>query len=186
MKKALIYWFSFLLLLAAITVVPVACGKKPLLPETITTETNHKSNLFTSHETETSQAIIDSLKLIIGDLKTSRPDCDSVCQQALNQKLRQLNTEKRSGDNGYKIMYDEVKKQLDIALKVAATQNTKEKVVDYKEDSKERIVEKPVRVEFIPDFWRYSAYFGWLCAAILALWITFKVGKSWLPVKSLP
>lgn len=186
MKKALIYWFSFLILLAAITVVPVACGKKPLPPETITTETNHKSNLFTSHETERNQAILDSFRLMIGKIKTTRPDCDSVCQQAVDQLLRQLNSVKASGDNGYKLKYDELKKQLDIVLKIAATQNTKEKVVDHKEDSKERIVVKPVRVEFIPDFWRYSAYFGWLCAAILALWITFKVGKSWLPVKSLP
>lgn len=78
---------------------------------------------FYPKKTEINKAIIDSLTIALGKVKTPKPECDSVCQIAINNVLARLNIKKKSGDNSYHIRYDPETNTLYINNKIGATEN---------------------------------------------------------------
>ncbi|WP_157499519.1 hypothetical protein [Flavobacterium commune] len=87
-----------------------------------TTIVNHDSINLVKF-TIRNQAIVDSLKIIIGSIKTEKKECDSVCQIAIDKLLSQLNTSKKSGANSYNVNYNSKDKSLNFNSKIGATEN---------------------------------------------------------------
>lgn len=109
--------------LIVVLLLMISCkSKQPLQEKTATTIINHDSiNLVKL--TIRNQEIVDSLKIIIGSIKTEKKECDSVCQIAIDRLLSQLNTSKKSGANSYNVNYNAKDKSLNFNSKIGATEN---------------------------------------------------------------
>lgn len=180
MKKLLTYLTALLI----VTLV-ISCRTKQLPPDTQVTASSSNSSLHEKEKTDNSKAILDSLRLLLAKVKTSRPECDSICQAEVDKAYSLLNMMKQSGDNSYELKYDALKRQLDLVMKIAATKNTDKAVVaetDKKSDSQSV---RYVTIKVIPDFYRYSAYLGWAAAAFIGLRIFQKIGAKWPGVRLL-
>lgn len=71
----------------------------------------------------TNGAVLDSLRFKIPPARTVRPDCDSICDAHLQSVLKSLNFSKSSGQNSYKIAYDEAARMLSAYVTIAETIN---------------------------------------------------------------
>lgn len=122
MKKAIIYLFAFLLVLAFTSFFIIGCKSKQT-----TTENNTKDSIFnsvaTNTKTEISKAIEDSISKFIPVTKTGVKDCDSICDEKVTDLLQQLNFSKTSGNNSYKLLYDKHKRLLSFVAKQEQTIN---------------------------------------------------------------
>ena len=78
--------------------------------------TSHYSHTsHTSHDTliiTRTLPIHDTLYIPIAPPHTGNNQCDTLCQQQLQQLLERLNTTKHSGQNNYGIYYDKYRQQL--------------------------------------------------------------------------
>ena len=123
MKTALAYFFSMLMILLFASVLLVSCkSKQPLTDKTVEKTVNHDS-IIQSRVITRNEAINDSLKIIIGQVRTEKKECDSVCQIAIDRALSQLNTKKTSGSNSYDVFYDPNKKTLNVNSRIGATKS---------------------------------------------------------------
>ena len=119
MKKALLFWFTGLLILLLFS-----CKTAQPLQSTTDKESTDKEKISLNHSVNTNQAIIDSLKLYIGNhYKTGKPECDSVTQLAIENLLRSLNVSKQSGENSYELRFNEIRKQLELVMKIGQTRS---------------------------------------------------------------
>jgi len=91
--------------------------KKTHSDSTTTTEKVDKTK-DSSKITETSKAIKDNIVINV-----PQNDNEEVMEM-FNQMMRQLNTSKTSGDNSYKLYYDEKLQQLRAEFEVGETQST--------------------------------------------------------------
>lgn len=123
MKTALAYFFSFLIILLFSSLFLVSCKSKQPLQETKETTTVNHDSIFQSRVITRNKAIIDSLKIVIGKIHTDKPECDSVCQIAIDRLLSQLNSKKTSGDNSVETNYNTKDKSLNVNTKVGETKN---------------------------------------------------------------
>jgi hypothetical protein len=112
-----------LIAIFALVLMASCKSKQPLKEITETKETNFES-IFLSKKLERNLAIIDSLKIKIGAVKTEKKECDSVCQIAIDRLLSQLNTSKKSGNNSYDMSYNEKDKSLNFNSKIGETKNS--------------------------------------------------------------
>lgn len=96
----------------------------------------------------------------MGDIKTAKPECDSITKEYLENYLRNLETHKTSGDNSYGFKYDELKKMLVFYINLAETKNEKQlnSKIEVSEDNKEKI--STITVKFIPKYIKVLAWFG--------------------------
>jgi hypothetical protein len=183
---------GLLVLILCVIAMFISCGKRPAVSTNTETIDYSKESIATNQTskivTDRNKAIIDSLIVVIGRVKTSKPECDSICQETLDHALQQLNHLKISGDNRFGVLYDKHTKLLKAYANIAETLN---QVSEVKKDSfrgvnkiiTKRITQK-IPVEYTPDYMRYSAYFGWACMLFVILWISKKV-RSWISAKSL-
>lgn len=95
--------------------------------------------------TNVNRAIIDSLGIMIGRIKTARPECDSITQAEIDRVLLQLNRYIQSGENSYRLTYDIYKKILSINTKIGQTRNTE--ITDSKSHDRYFITKVPVYIE---------------------------------------
>lgn len=123
MKKAIAYFFTMLMILLIASIFLISCKAKVLPPDTQTEISKEKDSSSHVKTIDNNKSIIDSLSIVIGQIKTAKPECDSVTQVAIDNLLRTLNTSKQSGDNSYKIKYNELLKRLDLIVKIGATKN---------------------------------------------------------------
>lgn len=130
MKKAISYFFLLLMILLISSILLISCKAKPIAQDTHTEILKQKDTTSHIKITDNSKAIIDSLSIVIGKIKTAKPECDSVTQIAIDNLLQTLNTSKQSGDNGYNLKYNQLLKRLDLVIKIGATKN--EITKDYK------------------------------------------------------
>ncbi|MGQ2982127.1 hypothetical protein [Flavobacterium sp.] len=173
--------FIILLCLTAL----VGCGRKPLpTKETAITDTTTHNTTVNSQVNETTdrnRAIFDQLIATLGQIRTGDKNCDTICQEAMDNYLSQLNHVKQSGTNNYQLLYDKNQKQLKLIVELGETidhlKAEKHDSIVYLDRLKTKtITETKYKVT---DFWRYSAYLGWAFAAFLV----FKASKkfySWL------
>ena len=176
MKKALIYWFAFLLVLATTSFLFVGCkSKKP------TTETNTKDSIFnsvaTDTKTEISKAIEDSISKFIPATKTGVKDCDSICDEKVTDLLQQLNFSKTSGNNSYKLLYDKHNRLLSFVVKQEQTINE----LKSKQEVKARYFTKTKTITitktYVP-FW--VKVLAWIGAFSLLFWC-YRISKIFRP-----
>lgn len=123
MKTALAYFFSMLMILFFGSVFLVSCKSKQPLTDKIVEKTVNSDSIYQSKVITRNQAINDSLKIIIGQVRTEKKECDSVCQIAIERVLSQLNTKKTSGSNSYGVFYDSKDKSLNLNTAIGATKN---------------------------------------------------------------
>jgi hypothetical protein len=146
MKKALAYFFAMLIILLFSSIFLISCKAK--LPPDVNTEIVKQKDSFSHIQNiDHSKAIIDSLCIYIGQIKTTKPECDSVTQLAIENLLRTLNTSKKSGDNGYEIKYNELKKRLDLVIKIGATKNEVTKDFTLKDKFRDRFITKTITIK---------------------------------------
>jgi hypothetical protein len=192
-KKAWAWWVGFMIVMASLAGM-VSCGRRPsTTTDTLHTENNSEAT-HVRHETNTeiakNGAIFDQLIATLGKLKTADPKCDSICQEAADQYLSQINHLKISGDNRYQLIYDALNKQLKLNVEMGETIN--ELRTEKRDSIAVRLrtiltrtnTTKLIPVPYVPDFWRYSAYLGWAFAAYL-IWKLSKIIPSWVAKRSI-
>lgn len=161
MKKAIAYFFTLLIILLASSLFLVSCKAKPLPPEKHIEILKDKDSTSHIKTIDNSKAIIDSLRIYIGQIKTSKPECDSVTQAAIENLLGTLNTSKQSGDNSYEIKYNQLLKRLDLIVKIGATKNEVSKDFKIKERYSDRFITKTITIkEQLPKWQLYLMIIG--------------------------
>lgn len=97
--------------------------------ETKETKLSEKSK-ETSLETEKSKAINDKSVIPVQNSDTGNRDFDAEVNRAVDRILAGLNHQKSSGDNGYELYYDLIKRELQFRATIGETSNSKEKVAE--------------------------------------------------------
>lgn len=165
---AILFLFSFMICVTA-------CVSKKPIENTHTIERIVEIKADSVKTTEISKAILDSLIIKVAKVKTSKPECDSITQAALDQVLSQLNTYKKSGDNEAGVRYDEKLKQLVLLLKIAQSKN-QNVATNKSAKEKEKEVLPPVIIEkkFIPRWVKILAWIGGLSLVFWA-WRIYRI-----------
>lgn len=175
---------TVLFVLALVT----GCGKQhlPQTKETDITTNDTKVTQKDIKEIERNKAVADSLKILIGEIRTGIKDCDSVCQEALDHRMEQINTNKTSGNNSYGVYYDKYNKLLVAYTNLAETKSEKIYVRNDSIVYRDRFLKKeiPVVVKYTPWYYKYPAYFGWACILFICGFLISKI-RSWT-LKKLP
>lgn len=176
MKTILAYFFTFLMVLLLFSFLLISCKAAQLTPD-VNTDTNIEKDT-SSHVkiTDNSKAIIDSLNVQIGLIKTAKPECDSITQAAISYIFRNLNTSKQSGDNGYQIKYNELLKRLELIIKVGSTKT--EVTTDFKAKSKirDRFITKTITLkQRLPQWQLYLMLIGSGTIVFLAIKLVFLI-----------
>lgn len=180
----------FAVLLAALFFA--SCGKKNLVSTEVKKDSStvvDVEKIILKEKLDRSLAINDSFFKNIPQVKTGATnvkDCDSLCNVKISQALRDLNTKKSSGNNSYSLYWDEVKRNVVLAVKIDETVSQykdsisiKDKRIHELESSIKTIeipVEKPftkLQILFLKSgqlLWiMLFAYFGWKIYKILNL-----------------
>lgn len=176
---------SLLFMLLALVVVAImsagltSCGRRPA-PEAVTDIQVKDSSSYTSKEKETvNQAIKDKIALQVPDVNTGNKDCDSLCAADRAAWLRNVNIEKQSGDNRYKLLYNEHTKLLELYIELQETKSQVKEIFKDRYITKKEYYKVTTTVTQTPKFMKWSAYFGWAAALVLIL-LTVKKARSWL------
>lgn len=153
----------------------VACGKKPVA--TVQEKETNTTNVTNSDKelTAISLPVDDNIIIPISEPNTGNKNCDSLCRIELQRALSQISQLKRSGNNEYSVLYDRLKNQLEINVRLAETISS---LKEIKKDSiavREVKVSKEIPVKYVPPFWRYSAYIGWVAIALFIHWLLSKI-----------
>lgn len=119
MKK----YFLINIFLIVVLLFMISCKTTQPINEVKETTIVNQDSINLVKFTIRNQAIVDSLKIIIGSIKTEKKECDSVCQTAIDRLLSQLNTSKKSGANSYNVNYNSKNKSLNFNSKIGATEN---------------------------------------------------------------
>jgi hypothetical protein len=147
MKKAIAYFFTMLIMLLVFSSFLISCKAKLPAPDINKEVFTQKDTTSHIKITDNSKAIIDSLLIAIGKIKTAKPECDSVAQAAVDNVLRSINSSKKSGDNGYQLKYNELLKRLELVVKIGATKNEATKDFIAKETFSDRFITKTITLE---------------------------------------
>lgn len=156
MKKAIVYWFVFLFLLATTSFLFVGCGSKKSISENKEENTKETNNTFvaTNDKTTISQAVEDSILKKIPFIKTGVKDCDSICNEKVDDLLEQLDFYKKSGDNLQQMYYNRVGRYLTINMKLQETISQLKDSVRVEEKHFTKTITKTItvtkRVRYIP------------------------------------
>lgn len=180
MKKALIYWFAFLLVLAFTSFFFVGCkSKKPTITEETNTKDSSRYELHSDYKKEVNKKVADSIAKLLPLIKTGDKNCDSICNEKCDELLEQANFYKKSGDNNYKLLFDKHKRLLSF------TANLEETISELKtkKQIKERYFVRTVRitkkepVKYIPFWVKVLAWIG----GISTLFLTYRFSKIFRP-----
>lgn len=172
MKKAIIYWFVFLVLILSLSFI-TSCKSKKVIENTTIEKRNDSliENSEVKKVIEISKAIKDSNVVNMPDLKTGQgKDCDSSCNENYRQALKTINFYKRSGENSYRMFYDEKTNLLYTIVEMQEIINSKtdsiSKLQKKQHSTKEfvRVVEKKV----YPKWLVALAFLGLLFIVFLA------------------
>lgn len=147
MKKAIYNFLTFLILLICSCALLVGCSsaKKITAENTLLKSEIQKKDSIKS--TVINQAIDDKLITPIVQSNTGNAVFDSLVNAKVDEILSKLNTSKNSGDNSYKLIYDQLKKQLEFYAKIAQTKNENTAVKSENEKAIIQIKKIPVVVE---------------------------------------
>lgn len=181
--KCAIYWIAVLFMMYGFSLILVSCKvkQKPLVEKSETVINNSESSQVNTM-LERSKAINDSLFLLIGQLKTAKPECDSVCNEALQRQLESFNSKKKSGGNEFGAYYHKYKKML--VLYAALEETISQRKDSVRTVIKEKTVyqEKPV---LVPAVWsRWEKFFYWTGLVfwpLIILFLGYRFSKIFRP-----
>ncbi|WDO13051.1 hypothetical protein MH928_17230 [Flavobacterium sp. WW92] len=181
--KCAIYWIAALFMMYGFSLILVSCKakQKPLVEKSETVINNSESSQVNTM-LERSKAINDSLFLLIGQLKTAKPECDSVCNEALQRQLESFNSKKKSGGNEFGAYYDKYKKML--VLYAALEETISQRKDSVRTVIKEKTVyqEKPVLVPAVWSRWEKFFYCtGLVFWPLVILFLGYRFSKIFRP-----
>ena len=109
-----------------------ACGLGRKVDRTTTTETTTTTEKVSENDsiskTETkvtvSEAINDQIRKQVPESDTGNSELDSIVNKKMDQLLKQLNTQKRSGSNSYSFRFDEKTREIITEFQVGRTQDS--------------------------------------------------------------
>ena len=143
----------------SLSILAVGCKAKPII-STDTKEVKQANDILKEKTIDRNLAIIDSLRILIHTVKTSKPECDSITNAKIDELMAQINAKKQSGDNSFGVYYDKLKKELIAYANVGSTKTEITNEHNYKtEIIKEASVQK-IPVRFIPKWVQILAYIG--------------------------
>ena len=143
MKKLI----QYLILLIASSTLLISCSSAKKIKEENTLLKSEIQKRDSIKNTIINKAIDDKLITPIAQSQTGNAVFDSLVNAKVDEILSKLNTSKNSGDNGYKLIYDKLKKQLEFYAKIAQTKNENTKVKDEKAKTIIQVKKIPVIVE---------------------------------------
>ena len=147
------------ILFIGLSIAVIGCKAKPMESKSVK-EVDKITDILKEKTTDNNLAIIDSLKILIQRVKTSKPECDSITNAKIEELMLQINSKKISGNNSFGVYYDKLRKELIAYAKLGATKTeitlTAEKV---KEITKEADI-KYIPVKYIPKWIQILSYIG--------------------------
>lgn len=172
MKKAIIYWFVFLIILLI-----VSC-------KTVKEQSTKEKYVFDSTQVHTNKLVLRSLEINdyfkkgVPYLITNSNDknCDSLCNAKFIEWLKSWNVEKQSGKNSYKLAYDELTKQVSLNVKIGETvSELKDSIakLNFKLINTEKQY-KQIPVEYIPKYVKILAFIGFISLVLGLIFILKK------------
>ncbi|WP_314201251.1 hypothetical protein [Capnocytophaga sputigena] len=135
--------------------------------------TSHYSHTsHTSHDTliiTRTLPIHDTLYIPIAPPRTGNNQCDTLCQQQLQQLLERLNTAKHSGQNNYGIYYDKYRQQLILY------QNLQQQLNTYKSRNQQihTSLYKMQPVPYVPTWIKILATIG----ILVVIYICYRISQ---------
>lgn len=180
--KELLYFLSVPVTVLVILLTISSCNsQKPIVQKQSTVNID---SLFTALTklTEINREVNDKTSIYLPDVNTGNPDCDSICNAKMREMLITVNRQIESGNNKYQLLYNDYTKTLDVLTKMAATQDTQTEKEESKTQIKTEKEYKEIPVPFVPKFYKYSAWFGWVSAIVLVFLIQNKI-RLWLLTK---
>jgi len=176
--------FTGLLAIFILVTVMAGCGRKPMASNATVTDKVTLEQNTNNTTTQENAAINDTLTLVSGEVKTGKPDCDTLCQAEVDRLLTQLQHQKTSGGNSYGVLYDKHPRLLKMYANLAATKNITVETIRLKTVTDKYSITKTVTKSYTPWYMRYSAYVGWLAAAYLLYKAYSKLNlKGWLAAR---
>lgn len=149
----------------------VGCKTQP------TTNTNTSQSVLSKTDTlylERTLPIHDTLYLPVPSLRTTNPNCDSLCQQALSNALAHLATHKTSGNNSYGLYYNKYRQQLVLYQQLQEQINSHQSSTSSQQHT---IIQKEqIPTPYIPLPIKILAYIGAAALAycIIRIYIAFR------------
>lgn len=178
MKKAIAYFLAILLITS---VFLISCKAKQPPKDTYKEVFIKKDSSSHIKIVDNNKAILDSLRWYIGTIKTAKPECDSVTQAAIENILRNINSQKISGENSYQLKYNQLLKRLDLVIKIGATKNEITKDFKIKEIFYDRFITKTITVErHLPKWQLYLMIIG-SAAIVFVLFKLVLLVRKFLP-----
>lgn len=138
---------SIQLLILIFCILITGCSSTKKIKEENTLLKSEIQNRDSSKNTVINQPIDDKLITPIVQSQTGNQSFDSIVNAKVDEILTKLNLTKSSGENGYVLIYDKLRKQLEFNARIARTQSENLKV--YNENSKVIIQEKKIPVEIV-------------------------------------
>ncbi|WP_394760071.1 hypothetical protein [Flavobacterium sp.] len=147
------------ILFIGLSIAVVGCKAKPII-STNTKETEKTIEIIKEKTTDNNLAVIDSLKILIHNVKTSKPECDSITNAKIDELLLQINSKKTSGDNSFGVYYDKLRKELIAYTKLGATTTEVTSNHNYKTEVLKEVSVKEIPVRYVPKWIQILAYIG--------------------------
>jgi hypothetical protein len=147
------------ILFIGLSMAVVGCKAKPII-STNNKETEKTSEIVKEKTTNNNLAVIDSLKILIQKVKTSKPECDSITNAKIDELLLQINSKKISGDNSFGVYYDKLRKELIAYTKLGATKTEITSNHNYKTETIKEVSVKEIPVKYVPKWIQILACIG--------------------------
>jgi hypothetical protein len=199
MKKFIIYWFTFLVAVYALTYC-TSCSRKIIKQTTEIKETSIEKKVDslaifqlkqTTNELQKTLASVDSLKLQLGLIRTGNKNYDSICNAQVKQMFATLNLNRKSGNNTSGMYYDQYKnilvlynqqgESINLTTKERDSLAFKLKQISEKNSNKSEQKVKEIPVKYVPLFIKILAVIGVLTIIFLGFKLSFFI-KSKLPI----
>lgn len=164
-----------ILLCCALFISLHSCKAKPI-------ESNHTIETVSDQKKDSVKVIVvnsainDTLKIQVPEIRTSKPECDSVTKAELQYILSLLDSYKKSGDNESGIYYDKLKKQIVAWQKIAQTKNEKIIVKKEKVYIKGDKLIKYIPVKYIPVWVKILACLG----VLFVLFLSWRIARIFI------
>ncbi|WP_130736742.1 hypothetical protein [Flavobacterium sp. J27] len=154
------FYMYFVFFLFMVLSCIVSCKSKQPVKEIHTVEKTIEKQKDSTSVTKISNAIIDSLKVKIAEIKTAKPECDSITNAKIQELLSQIEVSKTSGDNEIGFYYDQIKKMLVAYAKTGQSTNKETNTNNVtKETEKDNLI-KEIPVQFTPKWVKILAGLG--------------------------
>lgn len=167
MKKIIIL-VLFVFLLSSCTGVKKFFSKKTTTKDIQKTEINKDS----SNVVEKNKAIKDKTIIAIPESETGDRDFDLAVNKAVSNILRSINFQKSSGDNNYKLYYDEKLRELRAEFEIGETKNKEiitNKNTNIEKTFEETVIENSKKVIKMIPLWLWLVFIWFFRKSIISV-----------------